>query len=119
MELEFRVTGGIISGLKYIQVAKRAGLQVDKMEEMVGSYGPSQAPVVKRFAAEEAPSGKEPSPQGVRPFSQASADSLGPLDPLLLQACLQEVPTRCARAVWTTMARKLERHEVAPASTER
>ena len=119
MELEFRVTGGIISGLKYIQVAKRAGLQVDKMEEMVGSYGPSQAPVVKRFAAEEAPSGKEPSPQGVRPFSQASADPLGPLDPLLLQACLQEVPTRCARAVWTTMARKLDRHEVAPASTER
>ena len=43
--------------MKYIQVAKRAGVKVDKLEQMVGSYGPSPQPMIKRFPAEEAPSG--------------------------------------------------------------
>lgn len=43
--------------MKYIQVAKRAGVKVDKLEQMVGSYGPSPQPMTKRFPPEEAPSG--------------------------------------------------------------
>lgn len=30
---------------------------VDKLEEMIGSYGPRPEPYTKRFASEEAPSG--------------------------------------------------------------
>lgn len=30
---------------------------VDKLESMIGSYGPSPDPVTKRFVSEEAPSG--------------------------------------------------------------
>ncbi|GAA5887963.1 hypothetical protein JCM6882_000817 [Rhodosporidiobolus microsporus] len=56
VELKFRV-GNLVSGLKYIQVVKRAGISVDKLESMIGSYGPSADPVVKRFVTEEAPSG--------------------------------------------------------------
>lgn len=33
------------------------GLAVDKLEEMIGSYGPRAEPYEKRFAQEEAPSG--------------------------------------------------------------
>jgi Rho GDP-dissociation inhibitor len=58
VEVEFKVSGGLCSGLKYLQVAKRGGIKVDKIEEMIGSYGPSEVPVVKRFPPEEAPSGK-------------------------------------------------------------
>lgn len=57
VEIEFKVSGGLCSGLKYLQVAKRGGLKVDKIEQMIGSYGPSVDPVVKRFPPEEAPSG--------------------------------------------------------------
>lgn len=57
VEVEFKVSGGLCSGLKYLQVAKRGGIKVDKIEEMIGSYGPSEVPVVKRFPPEEAPSG--------------------------------------------------------------
>lgn len=42
---------------RYIQVAKRAGVKVDKLEQMVGSYPPSAQAMTKRFPAEEAPSG--------------------------------------------------------------
>lgn len=58
VEIEFKVSGGLCSGLKYLQVAKRGGLKVDKIEQMIGSYGPSVDPVVKRFPPEEAPSGR-------------------------------------------------------------
>ncbi|KAI5116544.1 hypothetical protein M0805_004327 [Coniferiporia weirii] len=46
-------------GVKYIQVVKRAGIKVDKLEQMLGSYGPSQGgePYVKNFPTEESPSG--------------------------------------------------------------
>lgn len=47
----------VLSGLKYLHVVKRAGVTVDKLEEMIGSYGPRPEPYEKRFATEEAPSG--------------------------------------------------------------
>lgn len=55
--ISFSVGQEVLSGLKYIHVVKRAGVTVDKLEEMIGSYGPRQEPYVKRFATEEAPSG--------------------------------------------------------------
>lgn len=36
-----RVNHDVISGLKYLHAVKRKGIRVDKMEEMIGSYGPS------------------------------------------------------------------------------
>lgn len=47
----------MLSGLKYLHVVRRAGLPVDRMEEMIGSYPPRGEPYVKRFAPSEAPSG--------------------------------------------------------------
>ncbi|THH05013.1 hypothetical protein EW145_g5108 [Phellinidium pouzarii] len=46
-------------GVKYLQVVKRAGVKVDKLEQMLGSYGPSPTgePYVKNFPTEESPSG--------------------------------------------------------------
>jgi len=41
------VEGEIVSGLKYLQVVKRAGLTVDKTEAMLGSYGPQQEEYTK------------------------------------------------------------------------
>ncbi|KAH8080515.1 putative Rho GDP-dissociation inhibitor 1 [Filobasidium floriforme] len=55
--ITFSVEGQIVSGLKYLQVVKRAGLSLDKMEAMIGSYGPARDPYQKIFAAEESPSG--------------------------------------------------------------
>ena len=57
VKLDFKVNHDVISGLKYVQVVKKAGLTVDKLEEMVGSYGPSATPHEKRFPTEESPSG--------------------------------------------------------------
>jgi len=42
-----RVEGEIVSGLKYLQVVKRAGMTVDKTEAMLGSYGPQQEEYTK------------------------------------------------------------------------
>jgi len=36
---------------------KKRGLRIDKTEEMIGSYGPSETPYEKKFLPEEAPSG--------------------------------------------------------------
>ncbi|KAL5508467.1 RDI1 [Sanghuangporus vaninii] len=44
-------------GVKYLQVVKRSGIKVDKMEQMLGSYGPSPEPYTKNFPTEESPSG--------------------------------------------------------------
>lgn len=55
--ISFSVGQEVLSGLKYIHVVKRAGVTVDKLEQMIGSYGPREEPYVKRFATEEAPSG--------------------------------------------------------------
>lgn len=57
VEIAFKVEGGVISGVKYLQVVKRAGVKLDKLESMIGSYGPSSDVHVKRFVSEEAPSG--------------------------------------------------------------
>lgn len=47
----------MLLGLRYIHVVKRAGLKLDKMEEMIGSYGPRPEPYERSFSQEEAPSG--------------------------------------------------------------
>eukprot|EP00920_Eleutheroschizon_duboscqi_P022736 GHVT01055422.1.p1 GENE.GHVT01055422.1~~GHVT01055422.1.p1 ORF type:complete len:207 (-),score=15.21 GHVT01055422.1:264-884(-) len=57
VEIAFKVEGGVVSGVKYLQIVKRAGLKVDKLESMIGSYGPSNDLHVKRFVSEESPSG--------------------------------------------------------------
>lgn len=58
--LTFSVENEIVSGLRYIQVVKRSGLKVDKLDAMLGSYGPNpagQANYEKIFESEESPSG--------------------------------------------------------------
>ncbi|ODN83471.1 hypothetical protein L202_01608 [Cryptococcus amylolentus CBS 6039] len=55
--ITFQIANEIVSGLKYIQVVKRAGITVDKTEAMLGSYGPQEQPYEKIFASEESPSG--------------------------------------------------------------
>ncbi|KAF0540262.1 E set domain-containing protein [Gigaspora margarita] len=57
MKVKFRIQHEVVCGLKYIQVVKRRGIKVDKTEEMIGSYGPSEDPYEKKFMIEEAPSG--------------------------------------------------------------
>ena len=57
MKVRFRVQHEIVTGLKYLQVVKRAGIQVDKADEMIGSYAPQAEPYVKACAMEQAPSG--------------------------------------------------------------
>ncbi|KAG9300461.1 hypothetical protein G9A89_010087 [Geosiphon pyriformis] len=57
MKVKFRIQHDVVSGLKYLQVVKRKGIRVDKTEEMIGSYGPSEDPYEKKFIPEEAPSG--------------------------------------------------------------
>ena len=55
--IRFKVQNDVVSGLKYIHIVKKAGIKVDKAEEMLGSYGPSSDPYEKKFLPEEAPSG--------------------------------------------------------------
>ncbi|KZT51373.1 E set domain-containing protein [Calocera cornea HHB12733] len=55
--MTFMVNHSIVSGLRYLQVVKRTGIKLDKMDSMIGSYGPSPTPYTKVFASEEAPSG--------------------------------------------------------------
>lgn len=57
LKVTFRIQHDVVSGLKYLHAVKRGPLRVDKMEEMVGSYGPNAEPYVKKFPLEEAPSG--------------------------------------------------------------
>lgn len=59
-KLKFRVQHEIITGLKYLQSVKRAGIRVDKSQEVCGSYPPNtkDKPYYEKvFAEEEAPSG--------------------------------------------------------------
>ncbi|ROQ93720.1 RHO protein GDP dissociation inhibitor [Streptomyces sp. 2132.2] len=57
--LEFRVNHGDTAGVRCAQVVKRANVTVDKLEEVLGSYGPSpdEDPYKKELAAQEAPTG--------------------------------------------------------------
>jgi len=59
VRITFRVNHSIISGVRYIQVVKRSGIKVDKLEQMLGSYGPhpKNEPYIKNFDPEESPSG--------------------------------------------------------------
>ncbi|KAI0720266.1 rho GDP-dissociation inhibitor [Cerioporus squamosus] len=59
VRITFKVNHSIISGVRYMQVVKRSGVKVDKMEQMLGSYGPHPKgePYVKNFDTEESPSG--------------------------------------------------------------
>ncbi|KAH8920580.1 E set domain-containing protein [Atractiella rhizophila] len=57
VQIIFKVNHAIVSGLRYIQVVKRAGVKVDKLESMIGSYGPSTDQLSKTFVSEESPSG--------------------------------------------------------------
>ncbi|APA13016.1 hypothetical protein sscle_10g077860 [Sclerotinia sclerotiorum 1980 UF-70] len=56
----FKVQHNVLSGLQYVQVIKRKGIRIDKLQEMIGSYAPNtdKNPVhTKRFADEDAPTG--------------------------------------------------------------
>jgi len=57
--ITFKVNHGITSGVRYIQVVKRGGIKVDKLEQMLGSYAtpPDGSPYTKKFPEEESPSG--------------------------------------------------------------
>jgi len=59
VRITFKVNHSIISGVRYMQVVKRAGVRVDKMEQMLGSYGahPKGEAYTKNFDPEESPSG--------------------------------------------------------------
>ncbi|KAJ3207460.1 hypothetical protein HDU67_007448 [Dinochytrium kinnereticum] len=57
LKVRFRVNHDVVSGLKYLHAVKRGGIRMDKMEEMLGSYGPAADVYEKKFPLEEAPSG--------------------------------------------------------------
>ncbi|KAJ3357909.1 hypothetical protein GGF32_000799 [Allomyces javanicus] len=57
LKIKFCIQHDVVSGLKYLHVVKRKGIRVDRVEEMLGSYGPAPEPYEKKFAMEEAPSG--------------------------------------------------------------
>jgi len=59
VRITFKVNHSIISGVRYIQVVKRSLIKVDKMEQMLGSYGPHPEgdAYIKNFEPEESPSG--------------------------------------------------------------
>ena len=55
--ISFKVQNDVVCGLKYLHSVKRSGIKVDRMEEMIGSYGPRAEPFETKFAPDEAPSG--------------------------------------------------------------
>ncbi|KAJ8086458.1 rho GDP dissociation inhibitor [Marasmius tenuissimus] len=59
VRITFQVNHSVVSGIRFIQVVKRAGIKVDKLEQMLGSYGPSPDGkfYTKDFESEESPSG--------------------------------------------------------------
>ncbi|RUS26660.1 immunoglobulin E-set [Jimgerdemannia flammicorona] len=57
MKVLFKIQHDVVSSLKYLQVVKRHGIQVDKTEEMIGSYGSAPEPYEKKFIIEEMPAG--------------------------------------------------------------
>jgi Rho GDP-dissociation inhibitor len=60
MASEFKVQHEILSGLRYVQIIKRKGIKVGKVEEMIGSYAPNteKNPTYrKEFPEYDAPSG--------------------------------------------------------------
>ncbi|KAF2803062.1 E set domain-containing protein [Mytilinidion resinicola] len=60
MKATFQVQHQILSGMKYLQVVKRKGITVNKLQEMIGSFSPNteDKPIwEKKFETESAPSG--------------------------------------------------------------
>jgi len=57
LRIEFHVQRDIVTGLRYNQKTYRKGLQVDKMTQMLGSYGPRQEVHTHLTPMEDAPSG--------------------------------------------------------------
>jgi len=57
LRVEFHVQREIVTGLKYVQKVSRLGVQVDKEEYMLGSYGPREEIQSYTTPAEEAPTG--------------------------------------------------------------
>ncbi|KAF9247162.1 immunoglobulin E-set [Melanogaster broomeanus] len=59
VRITFKVNHSIISGVRYMQSVKRSAITVDKMEQMLGSYGPHPKgeAYAKNFDPEESPSG--------------------------------------------------------------
>ncbi|KAF9055083.1 E set domain-containing protein [Hymenopellis radicata] len=59
VRITFKVNHSIISGVRYIQVVKRAGVKVDRLDQMLGSYGPhpNGEPYIKNFDPDVSPSG--------------------------------------------------------------
>lgn len=60
LSVKFRVQHEIVTGLKYLQSVKRAGIRLDKTQEVCGSYSPNtpDKPFYEKvFAEDEAPSG--------------------------------------------------------------
>lgn len=58
--VKFRVQHEIVTGLKYLQSVKRAGIRLDKTQEVCGSYSPNTPDkpfYEKEFSTEEAPHG--------------------------------------------------------------
>lgn len=60
LSIRFKVQHEIITGLKYLQAVKKAGITVDKMEEAMGSFAPctNEKPYYEKvFEEVETPSG--------------------------------------------------------------
>ncbi|EKM80187.1 hypothetical protein AGABI1DRAFT_113389 [Agaricus bisporus var. burnettii JB137-S8] len=57
VRMNFRVSGSIIPGVRYIQLVKRSGIKVDKFEKMLGSYGPRDEQYTVDFEPDDSPSG--------------------------------------------------------------
>ncbi|PVU96254.1 hypothetical protein BB561_001293 [Smittium simulii] len=57
LKIRFSIQHDVVSGLKYLHQVKRAGITVDRVEEMLGSYGPSTDMYEKKFLPEDAPAG--------------------------------------------------------------
>lgn len=57
IRVDFIVQREIVTGLKYIQKVYRKGIQVDKMQQMVGSYAPKKETHSFQTPLEDSPSG--------------------------------------------------------------
>ena len=57
IKIDFQVQREIVTGLKYVQKTYRAGMCVDKMSHMVGSYAPKEEIQSFLTPIDEAPSG--------------------------------------------------------------
>ncbi|KAF0308549.1 Rho GDP-dissociation inhibitor 2 [Amphibalanus amphitrite] len=57
LRIEFHVQRDIVTGLRYTQKTYRKGIQVDKMNQMLGSYGPRKEVHTHLTPMEDAPSG--------------------------------------------------------------